>query len=180
MSNLLEKSVNAEPVGVIYNFKTSLVDEWVYNVLTNKFKIDGIDTVKTSVTRGGKTPEIAVYVFIKPQSANLKSNTHRIPEHIRKKMEEGVYTADNNLKSALMPLCDKFKLGTTKGLVFCKLNIFKVLGAMVAVNPREHTISILEINKMKKDSIITVLKSMKFVHENNGGDGDKYLSLIHI
>ncbi len=178
MSKLLDKAINVEPVGVVYNFKGNAIDEWVYNLLTNKFNIDGVEVVKTNVTRVGKNPEVVVYVFIRPSSRNVKSNIARIPEHLRKRMDEGVYTADDHLRKALLPLCDKFKLGTTRGLVFCKLDIFKVLGAMLAVNPKQQTINILDINRMKKDSVLTVMKSIKFVDENHDSS-DKYSNIIN-
>lgn len=178
MSKLLEKAVNVEPVGVVYNLKGSTIDEWVYNLLTNKFNIDGVEVVKTNVIRDGKKPEVVVYVFIRPNSRNVKSNTARIPEHLRKRMDEGVYTADEHLRKALLPLCEKFKLGTTRGLVFCKLDIFKVIGAMLVVNPKQQTINILDIARMKKDSVLTVMKSTKFVNEHNDS-ADKYSTIIN-
>lgn len=177
MSKLLDKAINAEPVLVGYNFKGSMIDEWVYNLLVNKFKIDGVATVKTNIVKGGSRPDVAIYVFLDTNSRNIRSNTSRIPDHIRKKMEEGVYNADDQLRKALIPLCDKFKLGTSRGYVFCRLNIFKVLGVMLAVNHREHGINITEINRLKKDCLLTVFKYTKFVDENNAAD-DKFANII--
>lgn len=179
MSKILNKAVQVDPVGVVYNFKGSMVDEWVYNLLTNKFNVDGIEVVKTNVVRSGREPEIAVYVFMRTSSRNIRSNTSRIPEHLRKRMDDGVYTADETLKKALLPLCRNFKLGTTRGLVFCKLDIFKVIGSMLATDPRSEEIRILEINtKMKNDFVLTVLKRMKFVDES-AQTSDKYSNIIN-
>ena len=176
-NNLLDKVVNIQPVGVVYNLSGSDLKEFVLNYL-NKMGISGIASVGTNMLRAGSSrPEIGLYVILETSSVDVTSNMRNIPSHIRKKMEGGGYRPSEKLKQALIPICKDIRLVTKDRYVIIKCDVFKVLALMFKADPRVHTLSIPEVAKIKGDCIFTLIKGSKFVGEPEKG-GDKFARLI--
>jgi hypothetical protein len=95
-------------------------------------------------------------------------------------MDEGSYRVSDKLKNALYPICKEFKVGVHPDrLLYVKCDIFKALGLMFAADPKIHTISIPEVVKLKKkNAIITVIKTNKFIDKEDAGSYDKFHDII--
>ena len=104
-NKLLEKSVDVEPVGVIYSLSSSKVEDFVYNLLVNKFDVDKVNLVKCIVSGNKSRPEVQIGVFIDKYSADINTNRNNdIPDFIRKKLESGAAYPSQKLKQAVSAL----------------------------------------------------------------------------
>lgn len=176
-NNLLEKVVDIQPVGVVYNLSGNDLKEFVLTYL-DKVGVSGVASVGTNLLRAGSSrPEVALYIVLDQSSADVTSNMRNIPSHIRRKMEGGGYRPSENLKKALIPICKDLRLVTKERYVIIKCDVFKVLALMFKADPRVHTLSIPEVAKIKGDCIFTLIKGSKFVGEPEKG-GDKFARLI--
>jgi hypothetical protein len=179
---LLDKNVEIDPVGVVYNVTGTAIEDFVYNYLTDVKKIDGVSAIRVHVNRdGNQRPEISLYVFISMNSEDVASNLSKIPDLIKAKMDESVYRPSKKLESALWSLTREPKIGvhSQERLLYVKCNVFKALGIMFGVDPRVHELRILEVIKAKKkNSIITVLKKDKFIDRDDAASFDKYQDMI--
>ena len=180
-NKLFETTVDIDPVAVVYNVQNDDIENFVYNYLTSARNIDGVAAVRVHVVRdGNKNPEVSLYLFMDMNSNDVFSNLKNVPEHLRSKMDIGGFRASEKLFNALKPIVKDFKLSADpkEKLVYTKLDIFKVLGLMLAAERGKHNIVISEVVKLKKKrSILTVIKSNKFIDKDEASF-DKYASII--
>jgi len=179
---LLDRSVEVEPIGVIYNVMSEDIETFLFNYFKDVRKIDGVAAIRISVVRDGTSrPEVKVYAMFHMNSVDVVSNLQNVPEPLRRKMDSGNYRVSDKLKNALYAVAKEFKIGTHTGerIVYSECNIFKILGLMFAVDNRAHSISIPEVVKLKKNkSILTVIKTNKFFSKDDDGT-DKYSSIVN-
>ena len=170
-NDLLNKSVNVDPIGVIYSITSTDVENYVYNLLQSK-GIDGVQFVKCVVSGNEKRPEVQVGVFMNKHSKNIRSNSRNndIADFLKKQLDSGLYYPDNDLATILKPLTHEVKLQLQGNQVICLLDIFRVLGLMLLVNPRFHNINIAEATRVKKESVMIVYKTVK--QNNSFNDND--------
>lgn len=180
-NKLFETTIDIDPVAVVYNVQNDDIENFVYNYLTNARNIDGVAAVRVHVVRdGNKNPEVSLYLFLDMSSSDVFSNLKNVPEHLRNKMDVGGFRASEKLFNALKPIVKDFKLSADpkEKLVYTKLDIFKVLGLMLAADRSKHNIVVSEVVKLKKKrSILTVIKSNKFIDKDEASF-DKFASII--
>lgn len=180
-NKLFQTTVDIDPVAVVYNVQNEDIENFVFNYLSNARNIDGVVAVRVHVVRdGNKNPEVSLYLFLDMNSNDVFSNLKNVPEHLRSKMDVGGFRASEKLFNALKPIVKDFKLSADpkEKLVYTKLDIFKVLGLMLAAERGKHNIVISEVVKLKKKrSILTVIKSNKFIDKDDASF-DKFASII--
>jgi hypothetical protein len=179
--SIVETAVSIEPVAVVYNLENDAVENFVYNYLNQIKGVEGIAAARLAVVRdGNRNPELSLYVFIDQRSKEVFTSMQNVPEHLRRKMDVGGYRASEKLHKALLPIVREYKIvsdGRNK-LVYVKLDVFKVLGLMLAADPRKHNLIVTEVLKLKKGrSVTTVIKSNRYVDKDDNR-GDKYLDII--
>ena len=171
-NKLLEKSVDVEPVGVIYSLSSSKVEDFVYNLLVNKFDVDKVNLVKCIVSGNKSRPEVQIGVFIDKYSADINTNRNNdIPDFIRKKLESGAAYPSQKLKQAVSALTPEIELKMSGNQVVIILDIFRVLGLMLMANPKFHNINIVEADRVKGESVMIVYKTIKS-NDFGGNDND--------
>lgn len=177
-NNLLDKTIDVNPVGVIYNVSGNDIKEFILNYLT-ALNVDGVANAGINVLRDGASrPDVAFYVIIDSNSKDVTSNMQNIPQHLKKKMDVGGYRASERLKKALIPICGgDIKLNVRDRYVVVKCNIFKVLALMFKAHPRMNTLAITEVAKFKGDCCLTVVKGLKFVSADNDNN-DKFSRIL--
>ena len=85
-------------------------------------------------------------------------------------MDSGLYYPDQQLSQLLKPLTKEVKLHIQGNQVVCLLDIFRVLGLMLMVNPHKHSINITEAKRIKSESVMIVWKTVK--QQNSFSDND--------
>lgn len=180
-NKLFQTTTDIDPVAVVYNVQNEDIENFVFNYLSNARNIDGVAAVRVHVVRdGNKNPEVSLYLFLDMNSNDVFSNLKNIPEHLRSKMDVGGFRASEKLFNALKPIVKDFKLSADpkEKLVYIKLDIFKVLGLMLAAERGKHNVVVSEVVKLKKKrSILTVIKSNKFIDKDDASF-DKFASII--
>lgn len=178
---LVETTVDIDPVAVVYNIQNEDIETFVYNFLTQAKGIQGVAAVRVHVVRdGSRNPELALYLFLHQDSKDVFSGLKNVPEHLRFKMDVGGLKASDKLFNALKPIVNEFKISAEpkQQLFYIKLDVFKVLGLMLAAEPRKHHITVSEVVKLKKKrSIVTVIKSNRFVDKHDDGF-DRFSNII--
>lgn len=161
-NDLFNKSVDVEPIGVIYSITATEVEQYLYKLLQNQ-GIDGVQFVKCIVTGNDKRPEVQVGIFMNKHSKNIRNNSRNndIADFLKKQLDSGLYYPDEALSKILKPLTKEVKLQLQGNQVICLLDIFRVLGLMLLANPRLHQINITEATRIKKDSVMIVYKTLK-------------------
>jgi len=169
-NDLLNKSVDVDPIGVIYSITASDVEQYLFNLLSNQ-GIDGVQFVKCVVNGNQNRPEVQVGIFMNKHSKNIRSNSRNndIADFLKKQLDSGLYYPDEALSKILKPLTQEVKLQLQGNQVICLLDIFRVLGLMLLANPRVHNINIAEASRVKKESVMIVYKTIK---QNNGFDNN--------
>ncbi len=169
-NNLLNKSVDVDPIGVIYSITATDVEQYVYNLLSNQ-GIDGVQFVKCVVNGNEKRPEVQLGVFMNKHSKNIRNNSRNndIADFLKKQLDSGLYYPDEALSKILKPLTHEVKMQLQGNQVIVLLDIFRVLGLMLLANPRVHNINIAEASRVKKESVMIVYKTIK---QNNGFGND--------
>jgi hypothetical protein len=179
--SIVETTASIEPVAVVYNIQSDDIQDYIYNYLTNVRQVDGVAAVRVSVVRdGNRNPELAIYAFFNQDSKDVFTAVRNIPQHLRAKMDMGGFKASDKLKKALNPVIKDLKLSgdPRNRLVYVKLDVFKVLGLMLAADPRRHWMQVTEVVKLKKKgSVTTVIKQNKFVSDRSD-DYDKYSAIV--
>lgn len=168
-NDLLNKAVDLDPIGLIYSITASETEDF----LTNLFAKQGIDCyVKVAVSGNEKRPEVMAGVFINKNSKHIRSNSsnNNVADFLKKKMDSGLYYPDQQLSQLLKPLTKEVKLHIQGNQVVCLLDIFRVLGLMLMVDPRKHSINITEAKRIKSESVMIVWKTIK--QQNNFSDND--------
>ena len=124
--DLLEKNVDLNPVGVIYNLTGTMVENFVEDYLTSK-GVDGISNVKVLLRNEGRnTSTVAAYLFINRNSKGIVSNERQVPPMLKGKLDKVNVKLSDELKQILVPIAGhEFKAGKAeRGEYFVKLNIF--------------------------------------------------------
>lgn len=168
-NELLNKAVDLDPIGLIYSITATECEDF----LTNLFGKQGIDCyVKVTVSGNEKRPEVMAGVFINKNSKHIKSNSNNnnVADFLKKKMDSGLYYPDQQLSQLLKPLTKEVKLHFQGNQVVCLLDIFRVLGLMLMVDPRKHCINITEAKRIKSESVMIVWKTIK--QQNSFSDND--------
>ena len=168
-NDLLNKAVDLDPIGLIYSITATEAEDF----LTNLFSKQGIDCyVKVAVSGNEKRPEVMCGVFINKNSKHIKSNSNNnnVADFLKKKMDSGLYYPDQQLSQLLKPLTKEVKLHMQGNQVVCLLDIFRVLGLMLMVDPRKHSINITEAKRIKSESVMIVWKTVK--QQNSFSDND--------
>lgn len=174
-TTIFDASVSIDPVAVVYNIENDTIENFLYNYLHDVKKIDGVHATRVHVTRdGNRNPELAFFVFFTESSKDIFTQTSNIPKHLRRKMDMGGFKASPALFEALKPMMSgEFKLAynNQQRLVYVRLDVFKVLGLLLAAHPRRHYLTVTEVKKLKKGrSIATVIKSNNFVDKSESFD----------
>ena len=169
-TNLLAKNVDIEPTGVIYNLRTSMIEEFVEDYLTRQ-NVDGIAAVEVAVEEGGKSnPYVSIYLFLKPDCKQIISDIDKVPSMLRNKVDKINVRLSDGLKKILSPLTGpEFKSGKIQSReYFVQLNIFRVIGLMFAAQPNKHKLVISDAKNIPsaRDAIISVVKSEKTLYNN--------------
>lgn len=176
---LTDSLVKVEPVGVVFNLTSKIIEDFTMDYLCNTKHIDGVDACRVVMEKSQNgTDIISVYVFINQRSNDVNSKEYKVNSIIREKISNSTYTTSQNLQSALGRICRDSRLiaGKGRGLLVAKADIFKVLAMMLAVDPYRHEIQIMEMARTGKGTIITALKKERI----SDGDGkDKYADIIN-
>lgn len=168
-NELLNKAVELDPIGLIYSITATECEDF----LTGLFNKQGIDVyTKVAVSGNEKRPEVMCGVFINKNSKHIKSNSNNnnVADFLKKKMDSGLYYPDQQLSQLLKPLTKEVKLHIQGNQVVCLLDIFRVLGLMLMVDPRKHSINITEAKRIKSESVMIVWKTIK--QQNSFSDND--------
>lgn len=177
--SILDRTVDIEPSGVMYTIKGSNVEEFVEEYLRKK-NVDGVSEVKVRVRSEGKTrPEVAVYLFMRQDSNLISSQMSNVPPMLRNKVDVKVnMNLSEDFKQILYPLCgNDIKSGKAENReYYVKLDIFRAIGMMFAVNPKRHglVISDAKIIPGGRDCIISVVKNETFSGFGGNNSGDNY------
>lgn len=181
-TNLLDKVVNIDPVGVIYNMTGDMVEDFVEQYLYSK-GVDGVSAVKVHVKNEGRNnPYIAVYLFMNKDSKFIVSEIQSIPKVLRDKIDKVNISMSDDFKKIIAPLAgNDIESGRAEGNdYFVKLNIFRVIGMMLAVDRRKHSLTIMDAKKFPKggNSLFSVMKGVQYTY-GGSNNGDKYTRQIN-
>ena len=176
-ADLLARSVNCEPVGVMYNVTGSMVEDYVIQYLTNQ-GVDGIANVKVHLKNDRGLTSVAVYLFISKHSKGVISNERDIPEMLRSKVDKVDLKLSDDLKRILVPLAgQEFQAGKAeRGEYYVKLNIFYILGLMFSAVQGVHQLTIPTATAIpgSKDCVISLIKQERYQRGGNNGNNDNY------
>jgi len=179
--SILDRAVDIEPSGVIYSIKGSNIEEFVEEYLTRK-GVDGISEVKVRVRSEGKTrPEVALYLFMNQDSKYISSQMNNVPPMLRNKVDSKVnMKLTDDFRRILFPICgNDIKSGKADNReYYVKLDIFRAVGMMFAVNPNRHSLVISDAKIIPggRDCIISVVKNE--IAGGFSGGGDNYARQI--
>lgn len=176
-ADLLAKSVDIKPVGVMYNITGAMVENFIEAYLTKK-GVNGIANVKVLLRNEGRnTPNVAAYLFISRNSSGIISNENAVPPMLRGKIDKVNLRLTDDLKQTLVPIAgQEFKAGKAEhGEYYVKLNIFLVLGLMFSAVQGKHTLTIPAASSIpgSKDCVISVVKQ-ELYQRASGGNKDNY------
>jgi len=175
-NNILDKTIDINPVGVIYNLTSEIIEDYVEQYLASK-GVDNISRVKLMVRNEGKTsPYVALYLFLNKNSSAIVSNINSIPPVLRDKIDKVSVSMSDEFKKVVTPLTgNDIESGRAEGAdYYVKLNIFRAIGMMLSADPRKHNLVITDAKRLPRgNSVISVLKGTNY---NYGGssDNDKY------
>lgn len=174
--SILDRTVDIEPSGVIYSIKGSSIEEFVETYLANK-NVDGVSEVKVRVRSEGRNrPEVAIYLFMNQDSKSISSEMNNVPPMLRNKVDSKVnMKLTEEFRKILYPLCgNDIKSGKAENReYYVKLDIFRAVGIMFAVNPNRHDLVISDAKVIPggRDCVISVVKNERFSgFGGNGGD----------
>lgn len=182
-SSIMDTAVKIEPVAVVYNITNEEIENFVYTYLTQGKGIQGVQGVACRARKFGQSPDISIYAFLDTSSEDIISNMRDIPPHLRNKMDLGGIRLADRLANAVRPLSNELRCGLhdSESSAWVKLDIFRVLGSMLAADRRRHNIVITRADDLKKKSIsISVVKEMAPVYsgDNRQGQGDRFGNMI--
>lgn len=173
---LLDTNVDIQPSGVFFNVTNDTIENFVEQYLARQ-NINGVTAVKVQVRDEGKShPYVAIYMFMNQNSSGIVSDINSIPPMLRNKVDKYNIRLSDDFKKILYPICgNEIESGKTDGKeYFVKLNIFRVVGLMLAADPNKHSIVITDAQRLPKgNSVISIMKSERFNYGTNN-DGDKY------
>lgn len=179
--SLTTTAVAIDPVAVVYNVFSSDIERFVEKYLEKK-SIAGVVGVRSRVVRdGNQRPEVELFAFFEMNSPEILTGMKDIAPHLRDMVETGGFRGTDTLNRALRPIVSndvKFIPKSSQRVVYVKLNEFRVLGMMLAADPRFHNIAITDVRSIKKkQSMWTVFKSNRFVDREDTG-GDRLLNIL--
>jgi hypothetical protein len=181
---IYDTTVDIEPVGVVYNIESDTIQQFLSEYFRDTQKIKGLLATRAIAVRdGNRNPEVKVYAFFDINSDEITSNIGTVPEHLRRKMDVGGFKASNKLYHALRPILKGKELKIYADLktqsAYVELDIFRVLGLMLSVDPNRHHVTVAEVQRLKKKrAVLSVIKSSKFVADKGGSDFDKYTNIV--
>jgi len=178
--NLLDKAVDIEPTGVLYDIKGSMIENFVEEYLA-ALNIDGVEKVYLKVQSEGYTnPRVALYLFMSTNSSMIVSSADNVPAALKNKMDKISIKMKDELKKALYPLCGSdFEAGKKDNRTcYVQLNIFRALGLMFKADAATQQIVVSNARREGKDSVISVIKQIKYVGGKRTGNDDKYARMI--
>lgn len=178
---LTDALVDVQPVGIVYNLTKQVIEDFVYNYLANTKGIDKFEAVRADVR---KTPQfglvIDVFGFISPSSSHVISKSMRVESIIKEQMDSSSFKTSSELQAALSKVAkDTRLLRTGKGNPLAvRLDTYKILSLMLAVDPYKHELAITEVKQMKRGNFVaTVVKQETYPKSEERG-GDKYSDLV--
>lgn len=175
-NNLLDKTIDIEPVGVIYNLTSEMVENYVENYLY-KSGVDGVSRVKLLVRNEGRTnPYISLYLFIDRNSKAIVSSVQSVPDILKDKIDKVRMNLSDDFKKIIRPLVGQdIESGRAEGRdVYVKLNIFRTVGMMLSVTPGKHNLTISDAKRLPKgNAVFSVVKTSNYSY-GSSDDGDKY------
>lgn len=170
---LLEKTVNIDPMAVMYRFDIQRVEEYVENYLVNK-GVDGIKAVAAAVkAKGSRNPMFSIIILLDPHSSMIDTKTN-IPANLQLKVDNASIKLSDSFKQILYGMSgDNYKFGRYNDKI-CYVEItrpFRVLGMMFMAKSGEATINLTELNQTDTSTIITVTKAIVYpTGKKNKGD----------
>lgn len=178
--NLLDKAVDIDPTGVLYDIKGTVIENFVEEYLAS-MKIDGVEKVYLKVQNEGYTnPRVALYLFMSTNSSMIASSADNVPVALKNKMDKISIRLKDELKKALYPLCgSEIEAGKKDNRTcYVQLNVFRALGLMLKVDPAVQQIVISNARREGRDSVISVIKQIKYFGGKSTGNTDKYARMI--
>lgn len=179
-STLLDTNISIDPSGVIYNIDNTTIEDFVGEYLS-RMNVNGIAKVKLLVKNEGKTnPNVAIYLFMNQNSDSIISDINSVPPQLRNKVDKYNVRISDEFKKIIYPLCgSNIESGKAEGKeYFVKLNIFRVVGLMLAAEPNKHSLVITDAKRLTNNSsVISVVKSENYSY-STGNSGDKYARQI--
>lgn len=178
--NLLDKAVDIEPTGILYDVKGSMIENFVEEYLAS-LNIDGVEKVYLKVQNEGYTnPRVALYLFMNTNSSKIVSSADNVPVALKNKMDKISIRLTDDLKKALYPLCgSEFEAGKKDNRTcYVQLNIFRALGLMFKADKSTQQIVVSNARREGKDSVISVIKQIKYFGGSKTGTSDKYARMI--
>ena len=174
---LTETLVDVQPVGVVFNITKQTIEDFVYGYLANTKGIDKFETVRATVR---KTPQygwvIDVYAFISPNSSDVQSKSMQVESIITQHMDSTGFKSSKRLQEALSKISKDTRLmktGKGNSPLAVKLDTYKILCLMLALDPYRHDLIIPEVKTVKKNGFVaTVIKQEQF--PKSEGTNDKY------
>ena len=160
-NDLLAKTVDVDPTGIIYTFTGEMVEKYVYDYLTNK-GVNGIASVEVRLKKSGRDPLVVIYLFLSKNSNGVLSNEKVIPKMLEGKIDKVNVRLTEDMKRILLPLAgNEFKSGNAESNeYYVKLNIFQILGLMLSASYGKHRLTIAEASSIpgNKDFVFSVIK----------------------
>jgi hypothetical protein len=180
---LLQKNVeNLEPIGVAYNIPSELIESFVVNYLKDTKSIDGLGGVRLKVVKGGDMNKVRLGAFFYTTSKDISTPmcSGEMLELLADKMPTDGYMMTDKLKKALIPLCKKLELNPmSKNVVAIELNIFSVLGMMLAVDRTAFRLIITAVEAVSNTrAVLTVIKKLAYQDTSSEKDYDQFNAMM--
>lgn len=172
---LTDTLVDVQPVGVVYNITRQTIEDFVFDYLSNTKGIDKMDTVRADVRKTQVGWVIEIYGFILPSSSHVTSKSMQVQSIITQHMDSSSFKSSRQLQDALAKISKDTRLikvgkGNNASLAF-KLDTYKVLSLMLALDPYKHELNIPEVKPIKKGGFVaTVIKQETFPKSEDSND----------
>lgn len=178
---LTDTLVDVQPVGVVYNITRHTIEDFVYGYLANTKAIDKLEAVRADVR---KTPQfgwvVDIYAFISPNSSHVISKSMQVESIITQHMDSTGFKSSRQLQEALSKIAKDTRLmktGKGNSPLAVRLDTYKVLSLMLALDPYRHDLIIPEVKTIKKEGFVaTVIKQEQFPKSEN--TSDKYADFM--
>lgn len=175
--------VQVEPVATVYN----LDSEDVQGFLLQYFEGEGIKSLEAvrlvPVRQDKRYPEAKVYAFFDMNSTEtVNRRNNNIPQALQNKMDQGGTRLSSKVFNAVKPLIQgkpRVSVQNSQGqrLAFVELDIFLVVGMMLAARQGVHELNITEVKALRNSTLLTVIKSKAFSKRGNT-QSDRFLNII--
>lgn len=184
--SITKTTVDIEPVSVIYNLEEASIQDYL-KVYFDQSGITSYSAARLQVRRQGTNPLATLYVFFDGKSDDVTPNRNRqqksgmIPQGILERMDNGGSSISKELRNAIRPLSNgnpHVRTSNRNGqkIAYIEIDIFRVVGLMLSVDPKQHDLSITELKQLGKSILLTVQKTKRFGRV--GGKSDIYADLI--